>query len=183
VRDGYLLNDGFPETCQTGRGVRQGCCLSPLLYITYDEVMMKEACFMNHCDLKTCSLVSKKDGVAKDAIYTLRGIVCHINTNGSTAMLCALDISKAFDKMSHRALYIKLIQRNIPKCFLNVLINWYSKSYAFVRWGTFVSRVFLISAGVRQGGVLSPALFAVFMDSMICKLRAAGYGANIFVNQ
>jgi len=117
------------------------------------------------------------------AIYTLRGIVSHINTNGSTAVLCALDISKAFDKMSHTALYIKLMQRNIPKCLLDVSINWYSKSYAFVRWGSFVSRVFQISAGVRQGGVLSPALFAVFMDSMICKLRAAGYGANIFVNQ
>ena len=91
----------------------------------------------------------KKGRGCRDAIYTLRGIV------GSAAMLCALDISKAFDKMSHPVLYIKLMQRNIPKCFLDVLINWYSKSYAFVRWGSFVSRVFLISAGVRQGGVLS----------------------------
>jgi len=37
----------------------------------------------------------------------------------------------------------------------------------------------LILAGVRQGGILSPALFAVFIDSMICKLRAAGLGACI----
>jgi len=38
------VNNGFSEACQTSsRGVRQGCCLYPLLYITYDEAMMKEA--------------------------------------------------------------------------------------------------------------------------------------------
>jgi len=37
------INDGFSEACQIGRGVRQGYSLSPLLYIIYDEAMMKEA--------------------------------------------------------------------------------------------------------------------------------------------
>ena len=43
-----------------------------------------------------------------------------------------------------------------------------------------MSRSFQILAGVRQGGILSPALFAVFIDSMICKLRAAGIGKHYF---
>ena len=37
------VNDGFSEACQIGRGVRQGSFLSPLLYIIYDEAIMKEA--------------------------------------------------------------------------------------------------------------------------------------------
>ena len=37
------VNDGFSEAYQIGRGVRQGCSLSPLLYIIYNEAMMKEA--------------------------------------------------------------------------------------------------------------------------------------------
>jgi len=37
------VNDGFSEACQIGRGVRQGYSLSPLLYITSDEAMTKEA--------------------------------------------------------------------------------------------------------------------------------------------
>jgi len=68
----------------------------------------------------------------RDAIFTLRGIVNYINNNGSTAVLCALDIFKAFDKMNHYALYIrpKLMHRNVSHSFLAVLMNWYSKCFA-----------------------------------------------------
>jgi len=35
--------NGYSAACKIGRGVRQGCSLSPLLFIIYDEAMMKEA--------------------------------------------------------------------------------------------------------------------------------------------
>ena len=38
---------------------------------------------------------------------------------------------------------------------------------------------FCISGGVRQGGVLSPVLFAIYMDILVNKLWMAGYGCQL----
>jgi len=46
----------------------------------------------------------RKGRGCKDAIFTLQGVIKSINLQGSTATLCALDMSKAFDKMSHYGL-------------------------------------------------------------------------------
>jgi len=50
---------------------------------------------------------------------------------------------------------------------------------AYVRWGNAISFVYTISAGDRQGGLLSPLLFAVYMDVLINRLRNAGIGCKL----
>ena len=42
-----------------------------------------------------------------------------------------------------------------------------------------MSDPFCVSSGVRQGGVLSPLLFAVYVDDLIAKLRCSGFGIHI----
>jgi len=87
-----------------------------------------------------------------------------------------LDISKAFDKVSHYALYTKLLERNIPNILVDVLISWYSKCYACVKWDGAMSSFFKIPAGVRQGGVLSPILFSIYMEILLKDLRKSRKG-------
>jgi len=47
----------------------------------------------------------RKGRDCRDAIFTLQGVIKSINLQGSTATLCALDLPKAFDKMSHYGLH------------------------------------------------------------------------------
>ena len=52
--------------------------------------------------------------------------------------LCALDMTKAFDKVNHYALFNKLMDRQVPREVLTTHITWYSLSAAFVRWGQYI---------------------------------------------
>jgi hypothetical protein len=45
--------------------------------------------------------------------------------------------------------------------------------------GKLSANSFGITHGVRQGGLLSPALFAVHLDSLIAELKLSGYGCRI----
>ena len=49
----------------------------------------------------------KKGKGTRDAIFTLCESVTHFVDNDSTVNICTLDISKAFDKINHHALFIK----------------------------------------------------------------------------
>ena len=40
-----------------------------------------------------------------------------------------------------------------------------------VRWGSSVSSKFTVYNGVRQGGILSPFLFNIYMDDMSVNLK------------
>jgi len=52
-------------------------------------------------------------------------------------------------------------------------------------WKSVLGESFIIQCGVRQGGVLSPYLFSVYIDGVIKDLRKSGYGiyvGNIFTD-
>ena len=102
----------------------------------------------------------KKKLGCSHVIYSVRNVIYHFISGGSTVNVCSIDLSKAFDKMSHCALYMKLINRNIPLNLLKIIESWFNTSLTCVRWGRHSSAFFKLTAGVRQGGVLSPKLFA-----------------------
>jgi len=94
--------------------------------------------------------------------------------------MCSIDVSKAFDKMSRHGLFTKLIEKHIPVNLLSLLERWFALSETCAKWGQVVSSfVNLLCGGVRQGGVLSPYLFAVFIDSIVDKIKSSGLGCYV----
>ena len=115
-----------------------------------------------------------------NAIFALRQVVEYFNDRNSNVYVASLDASKAFDRVNHFKLFTTLIKTGVPKCFVNIIINWYSKLSVSVKWnGQCSSYPLYVQSGVRQGGILSPVLFNMYINCMISNLRKYDYGCHV----
>ena len=109
-------------------------------------------------------------------VYVMKEIINRYQRLGSSVYLCFLDAFKAFDHINHDTLLKKLVNRNVPAYIVRLLVFWYSHQQMFVKWGNVTSSDFTVSNGMRQGGVLSPYLFNVYMDGLSTMLNTCETG-------
>ena len=111
-------------------------------------------------------------------MFTFSESVRYFNKYGIKVYCAFLDVSKAFDKVLINGLIKKLIDRNVPYEPVSILYTWFRCLSCCVSWNSLVSPpLFPILCGVRQGGgILSPFLFAIYLDDLIAHFRKYGYG-------
>ena len=90
-----------------------------------------------------------------------------------------LDASKAFDRVNYCKLFATLLKRNISPNVLRLLLFMYTHQSLRVKWGSTLSKQFSVMNGVKQGGVLSPILFAVYTDGLLERLKNTGVGCHL----
>ena len=81
--------------------------------------------------------------------------------------------------MNHWNLFNKLIRRGVPITIIKLLVYWYSHQTFCVKCGYHTSDLFTVINGVRQGSILSPHLFAVYVDDLSSSLIRSSHGCRI----
>ena len=111
--------------------------------------------------------------------FTLNECINYFRLNGSHVYVLLLDASKAFDKVNYVRLFYLLRERGIHPMFLKCLLYMYTNQRLNVSWNFRKSKYFNVTNGVKQGGVLSPTLFGVYVNDLLTRLKNSPFGCRV----
>ncbi len=97
-------------------------------------------------------------------------VIAHYNNKGSDVYSCLLDFSKAFDKLKYSDFFDRLLKRKVPPLVTRLIMHMYMNGSMCIRWGDATSEYFSASNSIKQGSVLSPILFSIYIDDLIERL-------------
>ena len=155
----------------------RGITISPMCSKVFEHALRR--LFSKYLVTSSYQFGFKGKSSTSHALFCLEETVSYYIDHGSRVYCSFLDASKAFDRLVHAGLFLKLMDRETPKCVIDILINWYDGLLCRVRWEGHLGAWFRITAGVRQGGVLSPDLYNIYVDKLIQMLQSSGIGCHI----
>ena len=183
--DDLLLGTMFPlikdsrgkvHSSDNYRAITIGTCISKLFELI---ILNKQAYAFQTGDLQFGFKESSSPVICS---FVAQEVINHYTRNDSDVYTVLLDASKAFDRVNFIKLFKKLIEKKMCPLVLRLLLNSYINQKLNVRWNVTLSETFGVSNGVRQGGILSPILFGVYMDELLNRLKRSGIGCHIGVH-
>ena len=111
--------------------------------------------------------------------YMVIETIQYYQSRDTNVIASCLDFSKAFDLVKYDKLFKILLERKICPLVIKLLINFYSNIRGEVKWENCKSDIFDIKNGVKQGGVLSPVLFTMYIDCLIDRVEKKGIGCHV----
>ena len=110
----------------------------------------------------------RKGRGTRDQIDNIRWIIEKAREFQKTIYFCFIDYAKAFDCMDHEKLWKILKEMGVPDHLTCLLRNVHAGQEATVRTGPGTIDWFQIRKGVCQGCILSPCLFSLYAEYIMC---------------
>ena len=130
----------------------------------------------NSCDLQ---FGFKHGHSTNHCTFVAREVIDYYRNNGSDVFACTLDMQKAFDRVNLIKLFNRPALRQLPVHIVRILFLLYSQLSLCVLWNGCISDSFMSLNGLKQGGILSPFLFSVYMNDLLSGLEKLKVGCFV----
>lgn len=97
----------------------------------------------------------------------------------STSAIVGIDVTKAFDTVSHESIHRGLIRMNIEHHLKSYIVSSLQGNYTIIRLGEHTTREIAFNRGVKQGDPISPILFNIVLDEFVQLSNTGGHGGTI----
>ena len=112
------------------------------------------------------------------AIFATQSLIDEAVRNTNTLLMLHIDLSKAYNRIPRISLWVKLWKLGVRGKLWKAIISTYDNPTEFIKLGALPWPSFSLSDGLRQGSVLSPLLFIIFMDELLKLLEISAQGAS-----
>uniref|UniRef100_A0A3B3H959 ribonuclease H n=1 Tax=Oryzias latipes TaxID=8090 RepID=A0A3B3H959_ORYLA len=129
-------------------------------------------------------LVEEQNGFRRnraciDNIYVLSSVVRARLQESKSTFVCFVDFKKAFDSIDRDLLQYKLLTYGINGQFYKAIKALYKAPLACVQVNDLKTGWFSTPFGVKQGDVLSPTLFSIYVNDLAQEIKKTNLGIDI----
>jgi reverse transcriptase-like protein len=155
-----LFKKGDAEVCDNYRGISLLSIPSKVLA----KVLYKRIEHVVEPKLHEAQCGFRKGRGCVDQIFSLKECLSMARQKDKSVYMCFVDLRKAYDSVNRELLWTVMKEYGVSEKIVKILQSLYDNTRAQVRVKGELSEYLSLKTGVKQGCVLSPLLFNIFLD-------------------
>ena len=159
-----LYKEGDDEDPNNYRAITVTAALSKVFAIMLNERLENWSISNNVMRIEQIGF--QKKSRTSDHLFVLKTVIDFYKSQGQTVYVCFVDFQKAFDCVWRNALLYKLLKQGMNPLLVKLIQSMYCNTSQTLKINSGITRAFRTYRGVRQGCILSPRLFNLFINDI-----------------